>query len=378
MEDFAFDKLIRRIKAKNGMVVNAEVWQEAHDFHRLHLQAHSLYAHGAGILTGLEVKADEDPTSRRVWIKPGIGVDPQGVVVVLDEQVSYTIKSDQEGMVYLLLDGQEGQLPISNDEASRKAPDYVQDGYLFNSVLELPDNAVELARFRLVGRGAEIRDAQNPDVPVQSEIDLRFRRAVGLQPPAPVGVGIIYLGETNEDSLPPYEHKAGHLARALSHLVGFNVWIDDGIAVEDELSPYTMLYLIEQGPNAVLNDSHQEILRAFVQEGGTLFIESYAAVKGDTIFRKLLPAIGIKLRKLNEPDHPLLINPFMFAALPEGVTSERAGFVGEGAILSTSSYGRLWQRDANSSREAIRTALEWGANVVTYAAKRRRAMNLSP
>ena len=48
---------------------------------------------------------------------------------------------------------------------------------------------------------------------------------------------------------------------------------------------------------------------------------------------------------------------------------------GEGVIFSMCDYGCLWQgarRDNLASREEIRTAYEWGGNIVAYAVDRLR------
>jgi hypothetical protein len=49
--------------------------------------------------------------------------------------------------------------------------------------------------------------------------------------------------------------------------------------------------------------------------------------------------------------------------------------VAERVIFSTCDYGRLWQRQRRNgpaSREEIRAALEWGANLFAYALDNRQ------
>ena len=77
------------------------------------------------------------------------------------------------------------------------------------------------------------------------------------------------------------------------------------------------------------------------------------------------------------PGHRLLADPYLFAAPPPGFeTGEKAEVsVSDGVIFSTYNYGLLWQGEVRGgvpSREQIRTAMEWGGNIVAYAAARRK------
>jgi hypothetical protein len=72
-----------------------------------------------------------------------------------------------------------------------------------------------------------------------------------------------------------------------------------------------------------------------------------------------------------------LVEPFLFGASPPGYETEGAPTVsaGDGVVFSTHDYGCLWQgkrRDRAASREEIRSAVEWGSNIVAYAVERRK------
>ena len=73
--------------------------------------------------------------------------------------------------------------------------------------------------------------------------------------------------------------------------------------------------------------------------------------------------------------HPLLCEPNLFAAPPPGFVAEGEVLAGEGVVLSARNYGRLWRgerRDRLPSRAEIRSAMEWGANLIDYLVRRRR------
>ncbi len=81
------DKILRncslkRLHPTDGMAVTAKVWAEAHAYHRLRQQAHLALAHGAGILSGLEVIAS-DPPDGTVYILPGSAIAPNGELILV-------------------------------------------------------------------------------------------------------------------------------------------------------------------------------------------------------------------------------------------------------------------------------------------------------
>jgi hypothetical protein len=127
-------------------------------------------------------------------------------------------------------------------------------------------------------------------------------------------------------------------------------------------------------------------LYSYVQGGGTLLIESCrqsggGASPADEAITRLLKSLGFQLADLSA-DHTLLTDPFLFALPPDGFETggQRQLQVGEGVIYSTYDYGRLWQgkqRDGKPGREVIRTAMEWGSNLVYYALNRRQRANAS-
>jgi hypothetical protein len=100
----------------------------------------------------------------------------------------------------------------------------------------------------------------------------------------------------------------------------------------------------------------------------------------DASFSDLLASFGISLQEL-PPGHDLLVEPYLFAAPPPGFETEGAPKVllgmaaGGPVILSSCDYGCLWQgerRGRPASREEIRTAMEWGANLIAYALRARQ------
>ena len=82
----------RRVKAYDGMAVTADTWDLAHDTHRRLLEIHTRFAHGPGIVYGLEVFAG-DPPGAQIYVQPGFAVDALGRTIVMPDQRGYDLRA---------------------------------------------------------------------------------------------------------------------------------------------------------------------------------------------------------------------------------------------------------------------------------------------
>ncbi|MBN1177980.1 MAG: DUF4159 domain-containing protein [Anaerolineae bacterium] len=369
----------RRIKPLDGLAVTAEVWEEEQTYHRQRQRFHAMLEHGPGIVTGLEVIAS-DPPDTAVYVLPGIAVDPQGQSIVLVEPVTYDVGQSAEGLLYVLLSYGESR-PRAAEDAPPDAPRYVHAEYSIEARETWPDTpCVELARVRRQGHGAAIFNAQDTAFPGPNEIDLRFRREIGARPQEAAAMAVSYLGGGRTDVR--HGQGASHVARAFNRSEPHTrLHVDHNVPLGPGLTAYTLLYLVGQG-SFQLSREEMQALYAFMQGGGTVLIEScrHDTAEGeppaDTYFYNLMGDLGLQLTELRS-DQRLLREPNLFAAPPAGFETQGAPkvIVSEEAIFSTYDYGCLWQgerRGRSASREEIRAALEWGANIVAYAVARRR------
>lgn len=360
----------RRIKPVDGLAVTAEVWEEAHEYSRQYLRAHNLFHHGPGIVAGLEVLAS-DPPDTSVYILPGIAVDPAGQVIVLPQPVAYDIGHEMEGLLYLLLSYGESRPRAAEGSRKGSGPLYVYSEFsIFARTVPPATPWVELARVQRRSREDFFLDARNPAEPGINEMDLRFRREIGA--PREVSLAVSYLGEVKEKK---QGRGARYLANALNREGHYYVSVKDDQPVAPGIEANTLIYLVGKG-NFKLNQGQMNGLSNYVKKGrGTLFIESVDS-DAEKVFAEHLAAMEIE-PELLPPGHRLLINPHLFAAPPPGFEAGRKPelLVGEGVIFSTCNYGLLWQgesREGTPTREQIRSAMEWGDNIVAYARERRR------
>jgi hypothetical protein len=365
----------KRIKAVDGMAVTADVWEEAHEYHRQQQQLHARYAHGPGILSGLEVVAS-DPADTAVYIRPGTAIDAEGHTIVVAEPLSYDVAGAAEGPFYLLLTFAESRPRSENGQVQEGAPLYVHAEFGLEALAQLTDsNTVELARMQRSKRGAIVRDAAAAATPAPDEIDLRFRQVAAGSHPKPGSIAVVHAGGTGG------RHGAGaaYLARAL-RTAGQPVWADDNVSLTAGLSGHTLVYLV--GHNGFqLSTDEMNALYTYLQGGGTILAEScrrdaQAATAADHSINDLFASLGLKLDNV-ATGHDLLVEPNLFAAPPAGYETDGLPIVraGEGVVFSAADYGCLWQgerRSGAAGRDAIRTAHEWGGNVLAMAAARQR------
>jgi hypothetical protein len=157
--------------------------------------------------------------------------------------------------------------------------------------------------------------------------------------------------------------------------------VDDGIGSGD-LETYALVCLVALG-GFNLSANETRALTDYIRSGGTVFFESCRhdipgeTPASDAAFVDLLGAAGIRLDDLT-PGQPLMNEPNFFATLPAGFEARGSLRLGRGVVFSTQDYGCLWQgerRSGAASREEIRSALEWGDNLLSYALARRAEQN---
>ena len=368
----------QRLNATDGLAITGAVWTEAHDYHRRALAAHTIGLHSTGIITGLQVVASRPPDSY-LNVQPGVAVDPLGQVIVVPKLQARNLNT-MAGLLYLILEFYEGPPHAVGAATTESDPKYVDAEFRLQVTTKLPDRPyVELARLQRSAATASITNANDPDLPIVNEVDLRFRQEIGHGKREPILFGVVHLGD---DALKT-DHVAGivNLARALRHRTGHRIWVEPAVTLKDDLTRYTMLWLV--GKNSfLLSLDEQTQLRLYVQNGGTLFGEGCRQETGgrDPAAHKSLLDLARALKVSPQEAPPLrptwLDQPHLFATLPEGYESKVKPLltVADGVIVSNCDYGCLWQgkrRDRLPTRSEIRDTLELGENLLAYALLRR-------
>lgn len=360
----------RRLKPVDGLAVTAEIWEIAHEYHRQSQRFQTLLYHGWGIVTGLEVIAS-DPPDTSVFILPGIAVDPIGRTVILPQPAAYDIGTEMAGTLYLLLSYEESLVKPDRSKAQEGAPSHLRAEFSIAARETLPDTPfVELARIQRASRTDPFLNAANPFSPGENQIDLRQRRRVHT--PHELSLAVCYLGDVAQKA---HGAGAGALARALSHLSNYRLSVQDDVPLVPGIENNAIIYLVGQGKFKLSAGQINGLSNYVRRAGGTLFIES-VDTKAKVAFLDSLNAMEIEAEAL-PPDHLLLTTPHLFPAPPVGYALGEAPEIlaSDGMILSTANYGLLWNGSHSGgalTREHLRAAVEWGHNLVTYAANRYR------
>jgi hypothetical protein len=367
----------KRIRAIDGMAVTAEVWEEAHDYHRQLIRLHSVLQHGAGIISGLEVIASE-PADNSIYLMPGLAVDSIGQPVVVPEPRSYDL-GKADGRLYLIVSFGESRPLSPGSRVQEDAPLYVQSQYSLEAVEALPPTPhVELARIWRRDPTAPITVAKDPNHPRSNEIDLRFRHIVGHEEKPSASVGVISLRGT--DGARHGEGMANVAASIRLSGIG-NVIVDRGVPLAGDLSPYDMLYIVGRDQVQFTNDEMTAVYD-YWQAGGVIFYEgcrrnlSVGEPPADNAFIALVNAIGLTLTPV-EKEHAIFRSPYLFAEAPFGFETQGAPQLkqADGILMSSYDFGCIWRgerRGRAAQRSEIRDAHEWGANLIFWAAKERQ------
>jgi len=344
-----------QIKPYDGMSITAEIWHEAHDEHRQALQAHNLLLHGAGVVTGLEVIAN-DPADRHVFISPGMAIDPTGQAIILTEPVAYDFGSSVEGELFLMLGHGEREIASTNNEIR-----YLQSEFVIAARTSIPKRpAVELARVKLSSAGAAIKNAVDTAYPEMDELDLRFRPVINTSLRRSIRIGIYQLG-----TKPSADVFAGWqlLSREVSRSTRYDLVIDKLAAIPGGVSDYDLLYLA--GSGAIKLDAHQvESLKAFIKSGKAVMAEALDEAAVDSL-GGLVDKLGPKLKPPTKSD-TILNSPYLFTSAPEGNFGSTVT-IGNSLVFSSARYAYAWcGKTAKGSREEIRSSHEWGINMLQF------------
>ena len=352
-----------QIKPYDGMSVTADVWKLAHAEHRQGRRAHDLFFHGSGIITGLEVIAN-DPPNQFVFISPGAAVDPEGNIIVLTEPVAYDFGNTAEGPLFLLLG--HGEREVGGVE---KEIITIQDEFVIAARPSLPKRpVVELARVTIPKPGTPLKNPALAGHPQGGDLDLRFRKDIGPQVKQRVRVALCSLGT----KVPSVTGGWDHLNRECARSMPVELIIDTQVSFTDDLAGYGLIYLSGKGAFKTDGDQAQS-LRAALDKGSMLIVEALDE-PAEKSFQPLLEKMELKLSAVEAP-HALLTEPYLFNSPPQGALGKVVRSDNQ-VIFSTAGYSLSWNGESGAgpaARAEIRSAHEWGLNLLHYCVQRTRS-----
>ena len=181
---------LSRLVVRDGMLLNAERWRQAHQYHRQRQSLHYQSLHQPGIVCGLGVKAIAAPEhipaqyrqeKRWLRIEPGMAIDDWGNPIIVPESIdlrlaAYPQQSAQT--VYLIV-----SYVDPDDLESIQETDFMREMFRIEEKLSPPSvGEIELCRILLQSDFIELTNPKNVLFPQANQIDLRDRSTATLKP----------------------------------------------------------------------------------------------------------------------------------------------------------------------------------------------------
>jgi len=378
---------LKSVNPFQGLVIDADTWNDAHTYHRDHQRLHLLMFHSTGIIEGLGVTAGE-PADLAVNISPGIAVDEEGNIIIVGQGQRYRIQSREKGLIYLILQFRE--VPGEPYQQPDNQPTRILEAYRIQERDKLPEEScLELARIEFNPAQTEIKNAANPVSPAANEINLKFRKEVNKDQieqktvTQPDRLKKLFIGHSIPGSSEKDLHARGlrNLLNSLDQQGRYETQFKENISLEGNLAGFTLVYLAGTGPFQ-LNQKQQASLTNYLKGGGLIIGEGCndgqeSRLKGakefGLSFNQLAAQLGFKLEMIKR-EHPLLSARNVFSEAPPGCESSAMLLEGGSMIYSGCDYGCAWSGGYSErplSRETIRNAFEMGENFIAYALNRR-------
>ncbi len=380
-------KSFERLQAADGLLINAERWRAAHDYHRLRQNAQYQSLNQPGIVCGLGVRDIPAPSQvearyrdgRWVQIQPGIAIDLAGNLIVVptfyDFPIDIEVATSEPITIYLVVSY------VDPDELRRaQQRDIVQETYRIDQRNSTPiSSEIEICRILLQPGHTDITQPADAFFPGYNNIDLRYRRQAQMRPQA-----LVSIAQTTHSDPECARNffNLSYLLQAVESLYPSLRGADEPgqISLSENIQDYDLLYLT--GEQALsLNSLEFESLKNYLNLGGVLLVD--APTNANALIdstQALAQQLESPLRPLEElqRSHPLRTKPFLFAALPLVNQQQIKLLMGGGIILVIGDLATAWglDRDLSLPRLTIRIAQELGINILHYAWKRRQLIGL--
>lgn len=376
-------ELFQRLQVTDGLLMTADRWRQAHEYHRRRQNVHYQALNQPGVVCGLGVHVIAPPADvpgkfqdgRWLQIQPGIAIDLAGNPIIVPQPIDFRITTKPVNstplLVYLVLSY------VDPDSLNRQEPqETVEETFRIDEKNSPPEALeVEVCRILLQPGTSQLEYPTDVFAPGLNQLDFRYRTQAQARPQATVRVAQVVHGDST------YHQRGDQLATLMQAIAPLYPALQ-GAPVEQvrlspqlEFAPYDLLYLTGKR-SLLLQESEILALKAYLAMGGVLLVD--VPIGGTDLAKSILSLaqqIGTPLEylaRLNRT-HPLRTQPFVFAALPQLGAQPIQVLTGGGIVLIIGDLASAWGIDEALSlpRETIRTAQEFGINILHYAWKRR-------
>jgi hypothetical protein len=409
---------LERLQVTDGLLLNAERWRLAHEYHRQRQNIHYQSLHQPGIVCGLKVGVTAAPEqfaaqyrdARWLRIQLGIAIDTLGNPIIVPEAIDYRLASEPPrsgtAVIYLVLSY------VDPDRLQRSIePEMVRETFRIDEKTTPPDELeVELCRIVIQAGAVTLEATANVFAPSANQVDLRYRQQVQARPLGTVRVEEVgTAGKTQWVDLlkalpalypslaaeaiadPSDVHDllsfhANHLtALSETQLENYKRHLALGgtivINAEEENTHFFKLAAIRQELQQTLAKIRRKMLLATEQselEAELAKIETSLAETLETIaqpIKAFAEQMGLVADSGQiDRHHPLRNQPFQFAQFPviNAVPTEILAW--GGIVLVVGDLEQAWGQDEALMlpRDTIRSAQEMGINILHFAWRRKQ------
>lgn len=431
---------LERLAVKDGLLLTADYWRRAHQYHRHRQNVHYQSLHQPGIVCGLGVSIIPAPADlpaqyrdgRWLQIQSGIAIDLVGNPIIVPQPIDFRITSESHNqplIVYVVLSY------VDPDKLQRQtSKEIIQETFRIDERTSPPSNLeVELCRILLQPGSVQLEKSANVFVPGVNSLDLRYR----LRPKArPHGVmRVAQLTQNNHQENAKIVSNLSYLLQSVAALYPALQVAEEVGAVKFQsesegvkLSDYDLIYLTYQ-QLFDLKELEIEMVRQYWQAGGVLLVEAspkeinikelnivqqqlqeaIADLEGEAELAemksqleaelknieadldKTINKVALNLKKLAQqlgtfPDssghlshtHPLRTKPFLFGQFPTINKQPTQLFNWGGIVLVIGELSTAWGLDEGLllPREIIRNAQEMGINMLYFAWRKHQLTQL--
>lgn len=374
---------IKGVNPQDRLPITAKLWSDSHDHHVKHRHVHALSAHRPGIVYGLDVMVS-GTDEQTVTVTPGVAIDGSGNTIILSTPESFTFK--ERGANFLVIEhlvGDDGDTVVELNPQEHLFPNFIEYRRIVVTKESPRDNQIELARVQRSDARSPIRPALNDLDPGQNELSLLYRTLAF--PHCYVDASIAEVSYVPQQDMSAWKPNRGGLTNLIheSRTLGFHLSFAGAYDLSEPDRSREPLLLYMAGTQGFKDLTQEEIvtLKSLLKDGAFLLGES---VGGNPefvrSFQALARALGADLKPLSSGDR-LLTSHHLFADVPQGAygKGEISMDPAAGVVLSTCDFGGAWQgriEGKGASRDRIRDSLDFGRNLLVYAARRKRAIGL--
>ncbi|MBD1924665.1 DUF4159 domain-containing protein [Microcoleus sp. FACHB-831] len=377
-----------RLQVQDGLLMTADRWRRAHEYHRQRQSVHYQSLNQPGIVCGLGVTLISAPNEvpaayrdgRWLQIQPGIAIDLAGNPIVIPQPENYRLSIDpaKEETVYVVVSY------VDPEKLRRKeTSEIIKETFRIDEKNSPPsDLEVEVCRILLRPGAVQLEAPKDVLFPDYNNIDLRYRNQARSRPQTVINFGFVKHSE------PAKPQSFSNVSYLLDSVAALYPALAAEKAVElnlktlerAEKSNYDIIYLTGRRSLSI-NEQQFHVLKSYLDQGSVLLVD---APRDGTA---LVESIATLAQHLGTPleywerlsrNHPLRTQPFLFAALPTINEQPIQLLVGGGIVLLIGDLSSGWGLDEklSLSRTTIRTAQELGINILNFASRRRQMTQL--